>query len=91
LEPVKVVLDGIFLLPFFQLGLLLLRFFETSRPRTPTACDGDEAFFVGDGARELAVLVAQGLESIELREVGVDAGLEGGGSGIGEVGVLAVA
>jgi hypothetical protein len=83
LEPVEIVLDAVLLLSLLQLRLLLLCFFDASGTGTPASRDCDEALFVGDGARNLAVLV-------ELSEVGVDAGLEGGGCWVGEGVVLAV-
>lgn len=79
------------LLALVELGLLLLCFLEARGPNAAAAHDGDEAVFVGDGAGCFAEAVAQGFEGVELREVGVERGLEEGGRGVDEGGVGFVA
>jgi hypothetical protein len=91
LEAVEVVLDAIVLPPLLELGLLLLCLFDTRGACAPAARDGDEAVFVGDGAGVLEEPGALGFERVELGEVGVYAGLQGGGGGVDECEVRFVA
>lgn len=81
LEPVKVVLDAILLLAFLELVALLLGLLEACRRSgaPAAASDGDEAVFVGNGARCGEELVAQCLYLVELDEVVCRGTVEGGG------------
>lgn len=84
LEAVEVVLDAVVLPPLLELGFLLLGLLDARGARAPAARHRDEAVFVGDGARVLEQSGALGFEGVELGEVGVYAGLQGGGGGVGE-------
>lgn len=85
LEPVEVILDTVVLAPLFQLRLLLLCFFQACGACTSAAGHGYETIFVRYGAGVFEERGACALEGGELREVGVYAGLEGGGGRVEEV------
>jgi hypothetical protein len=87
LEAVEVIFNTPMSLPLLHFLCLGFCFFESSWARTPAARYGDEAVFVGDGARGFPEAVSRDFQAVELREVGVYGGLKGGGRGVEEGGV----
>jgi hypothetical protein len=87
LEAVEVIFNTPMSLPLLHFLCLGFCFFESSWARTSAARYGDEAVFVGDGARGFPEAVSRDFQAVELREVGVYGGLEGGGRGVEEGGV----